>query len=68
MCLCGMLAAEYQTLPPSMQTAVIRFLDQSETWRQGVLEQGQEEGSLQLAGSAREAAQIIVSGIEGATS
>jgi len=66
MCLCGVLAAEYQTLPPSMQTAVIGFFDQSEAWLQGVLERGQEEGSLQLAGSAREAAQMIVSGIEGA--
>jgi TetR/AcrR family transcriptional repressor of nem operon len=25
MCLCGMLAAEYQTLPQPMQDAVIRY-------------------------------------------
>ena len=32
MCLCGMLAAEYQTLPQPMQDAVIRFFDQNESW------------------------------------
>ena len=32
MCLCGMLAAEYQTLPQPMQDAVIGFFDQNESW------------------------------------
>ena len=66
MCVCGVLAAEYQTLPRFMQPAVIRFFDQSETWLRDVLERGREEGSLPLAGSARQAAQMIASGIEGA--
>jgi TetR/AcrR family transcriptional repressor of nem operon len=66
MCLCGMLAAEYQTLPPAMQHAVIRFFDQNETWLQRVLEQGQGDGSLQFTGSARDTARMIVSGLEGA--
>jgi TetR/AcrR family transcriptional regulator, transcriptional repressor for nem operon len=66
MCLCGMLAAEYQTLPAAMQGAVIQFFDQNETWLQGVLEQGQQEGTLQFAGSARDTARMIVSGLEGA--
>jgi len=51
MCLCGMLAAEYETLPAGMQDAVIRFFDQNETWLQRVLEQG-ADGSLQFTGSA----------------
>ena len=66
MCLCGMLAAEYQTLPAGMQNAVVRFFDQNETWLQRVLEQGHADGSLQLTGSARDAARLIVSGLEGA--
>jgi TetR/AcrR family transcriptional repressor of nem operon len=66
MCLCGMLAAEYQTLPAAMQDAVIRFFDQNETWLQRVLEQGREDGSLQFAGTARDTARMIVSGLEGA--
>ena len=66
MCLCGMLAADYETLPEPMQAAVIRFFDDNEVWLVGVLERGLEEGSLQLAGSPRDAAQTIVSGLEGA--
>jgi TetR/AcrR family transcriptional regulator, transcriptional repressor for nem operon len=66
MCLCGMLAAEYQTLPAGMQKAVIRFFDQNETWLQRVLEQGHADGSLQFTGSARDTARLIVSGLEGA--
>jgi TetR/AcrR family transcriptional regulator, transcriptional repressor for nem operon len=66
MCLCGMLAAEYQTLPPPMQDAVIEFFDRNETWLEGVLEQGRRDGSLQFAGSARDTARMIVGGLEGA--
>ncbi len=66
MCLCGMLAAEYQTLPRPMQGAVIRFFDQNETWLEGVLEQGREDGSLQFAGSALDTARMVVGGLEGA--
>jgi TetR/AcrR family transcriptional repressor of nem operon len=66
MCLCGMLAAEYQTLPGRMQQAVIRFLDDNEAWLTDVLERGRRDGSLSFTGPAREAAQMIVSGLEGA--
>jgi len=66
MCLCGMLAAEYQTLPRPMQDAVISFFDQNETWLDGVLEQGREDGSLQFAGSARDTARMVVGSLEGA--
>jgi TetR/AcrR family transcriptional regulator, transcriptional repressor for nem operon len=66
MCLCGMLAAEYQTLPQPMRDAVIGFFDQNESWLEAVLQQGRDEGSLQFTGSARDAARMIVSGLEGA--
>jgi TetR/AcrR family transcriptional repressor of nem operon len=66
MCLCGMLAADYDTLPPPMRHAVVRFFDENEAWLTRVLEQGAEEGTLHLSGSASEAAQAIVSGLEGA--
>jgi TetR/AcrR family transcriptional regulator, transcriptional repressor for nem operon len=66
MCLCGMLAAEYQTLPLPMQDAVIRFFDQNENWLQSILEQGRADGSLRFAGSARDTARMIVAGLEGA--
>jgi TetR/AcrR family transcriptional regulator, transcriptional repressor for nem operon len=66
MCLCGMLAAEYQTLPKPMRNAVIRFFDENETWLEKVLVQGREEGTLEFTGSASESARTIVSGLEGA--
>jgi TetR/AcrR family transcriptional repressor of nem operon len=66
MCLCGMLAAEYQTLPPPMQDAVIGFFDQNETWLANVLDQGRADGSLDFAGSARDTARMIVASLEGA--
>jgi TetR/AcrR family transcriptional repressor of nem operon len=66
MCLCGMLAAEYQTLPQPMQDAVIGFFDRNETWLERVLEQGLADRSLQFAGSARDTARMIVGGLEGA--
>src|SRR3954453_19649011 len=66
MCLCGMLAAEYDTLPAPMRKAIVGFFDHNEAWLTGVLEQGQEEGPLSLDGSASDAARTIVSGLEGA--
>lgn len=66
MCLCGMLAAEYETLPTPMRDAVIRFFDENEVWLEGVLERGREEGTLRFAESARDAARLIVSCLEGA--
>jgi TetR/AcrR family transcriptional repressor of nem operon len=38
MCLCGMLAAGYDTLPEKMRDAVIRFFDENERWLARVLE------------------------------
>jgi TetR/AcrR family transcriptional repressor of nem operon len=66
MCLCGMLAAEYQTLPQPMQDAVIGFFDQNERWLEAVLTQGREDGTLQFAGTPRDAARMVVGGLEGA--
>lgn len=66
MCLCGMLAAEYQTLPEPMRHAVVKFFDDNETWLAAVLEDGRQAAALQFAGSAREAARMIVSSLEGA--
>jgi hypothetical protein len=53
---CGMLAAEYQTLSPRMQAAVINFFDANETWLERVVEQGQRAGTLQARDSASDIA------------
>jgi TetR/AcrR family transcriptional regulator, transcriptional repressor for nem operon len=66
MCLCGMLAAEYQTLPQPMQDAVVSFFNANETWLEGVLESGRDDGSLQFSGSAADTARMIIGSLEGA--
>jgi TetR/AcrR family transcriptional repressor of nem operon len=66
MCLCGMLAAEYQTLPAPMQHAIVRFFDINETWLEVVLNEGQQAGTLRHRGSARDAARIVIGTLEGA--
>jgi TetR/AcrR family transcriptional repressor of nem operon len=50
MCLCGMLAAEFETLPAPAD----------------VLEQGRGDGAFDFSGPAREVARMIVSSLEGA--
>ncbi len=66
MCLCGILAAEYETLPEPMREAVLRFFDENELWLAGVLARGHSEETLSFEGAASEAAQTILSGLEGA--
>ncbi len=66
MCMCGILAAEYQTLPEPMRAAVIRFFDDNEAWLAGVLEQGIKESTLALTGSIDETANTILGTLEGA--
>jgi TetR/AcrR family transcriptional regulator, transcriptional repressor for nem operon len=66
MCMCGILAAEYQTLPEPMRSAVIRFFDDNERWLADVLAQGLADGSLSFNGSAGDIAQSILSTLEGA--
>jgi TetR/AcrR family transcriptional regulator, transcriptional repressor for nem operon len=61
-----MLAADYDTLPQPMQDAVIRFFDDNEAWLTRVLEHGQDDGALQLSGSATDAAHTLLGGLEGA--
>jgi TetR/AcrR family transcriptional repressor of nem operon len=66
MCLCGMLAAEYETLPGPIRDAVLRFFDDNEAWLARVLEEGRHAGSLHFTGSASDTARTIITGLEGA--
>lgn len=66
MCLCGMFAAEYATLPEPVQQELRRFFDENERWLAGVLEEGRQHGSLQFEGSARDVADMITGALEGA--
>jgi TetR/AcrR family transcriptional regulator, transcriptional repressor for nem operon len=66
MCLCGMLAAEYQTLPESLRGAILVFFNENEAWLAGVLEGGRADGSLHFEGSAADTARMVMDGLEGA--
>ena len=65
-CLCGMLAAEYTTLPKGMQDAIRGFFDLNERWLSRILETGRKDGTLAFEGSAADAARAITSALEGA--
>jgi TetR/AcrR family transcriptional regulator, transcriptional repressor for nem operon len=66
MCLCGMLAAEYATLPKPVKSEVTRFFDANEAWLAGVLEQGQRADGMKLVGPSTEIARLVIATLEGA--
>jgi TetR/AcrR family transcriptional repressor of nem operon len=66
MCLCGMLAAEFTTLPKPMKEELKEFFDENERWLVAVLEDGRAAKKLSFAGPARDVARHLVSSLEGA--
>ena len=66
MCMCGILAAEYQTLPRPMRGAVIDFFDENQRWLAALLSEGKAERTLKFKGSPEDVAQGILSTLEGA--
>jgi TetR/AcrR family transcriptional regulator, transcriptional repressor for nem operon len=67
MCLCGILAAEYQTLPVSMRSAVLDFFERNETWLERVLREGHDAHTLTVGEPIRDVARTIIDTLEGAT-
>jgi TetR/AcrR family transcriptional regulator, transcriptional repressor for nem operon len=61
MCLCGMLAAEYETLPASVQDEVRAFFDEQRAWLARVL-----GGGRRSAADAKRRADVFLAGLEGA--
>lgn len=66
MCLCGILAAEYQTLPEAMRQAVTHFFDENQKWLVAVLTKGQADRTLCITDPVDELAHSIISTLEGA--
>jgi TetR/AcrR family transcriptional repressor of nem operon len=66
MCLCGVLAAEYQTLPAPMREAVTHFFEENENWVEKVLEDGRQDGTLRFRATALETARVVIACLEGA--
>ncbi len=65
MCLCGMLAADFETLPRGLREAVKAFFIKNEVWLAKLLEDGRADGSLAFQGSPVEKARALVSSLEG---
>jgi len=66
LCLCGMLASEYETLPDLVRVEVRAFFDACELWLVNVLKQGRAAKLFNFAGSGMETAQMLLSSLEGA--
>ncbi|MFZ0665036.1 MAG: TetR/AcrR family transcriptional regulator [Acidimicrobiales bacterium] len=66
MCLCGMLAAEYEILPDPMRHVVVGFFDHNQAWLSTLLEGGRAAGTLRFAGTGDQAARSIIATLEGA--
>ena len=66
MCLCGMLASDFATLPKPMKDGVRVFFDANEAWLTKVVEEGRRARSLRRDGQAQETARMVVSSLEGA--
>ena len=66
MCLCGMLAAEYATLPLAMQKGLTLFFDANERWLTVVLERGVRAGEFQFKESPNARARVLFGALEGA--
>jgi TetR/AcrR family transcriptional repressor of nem operon len=66
MCLCGMLAAEYATLPAPMQKGLTAFFDANERWLTTVLAEGLRTRVLRFSDSASERARVLLGALEGA--
>ena len=66
MCLCGMLAAEYATLPAPMQQGLTAFFDANERWLSAVLDAGLRARIFEFKEPAKERARVILGALEGA--
>lgn len=65
-CLGGMLASDFPTLPPDMQEGVAYFVRANVAWLADVLERGRNDGTLAFTGDSDAAATALFSALEGA--
>ena len=65
-CLCGMLAAEVETLSPEMEERLRAFFNANTDWLTKIITKGQGAGDFALRESTHDLAAAIVGGLEGA--
>ncbi|WP_233869856.1 TetR/AcrR family transcriptional regulator [Paraburkholderia adhaesiva] len=64
-CLCGMLAADIDSLPDGVRKAVQAFFRANENWLAKVLAAGVSEGTLVINGSAESSARALFAALQG---
>ena len=64
-CLCGMLMAEDEALPPLMREANTKFIDYQINWLEQTLESGRKSGELNFEGHPRDQAMEVFSAVHG---
>lgn len=65
-CLCGMLASDYATLPEKVRVQIRAFFTENEAWLARILEQGKTSGAFGFESSAEDMAMTFFSMLEGA--
>lgn len=66
LCLCGMLATEFTTLPEPARDEVRAFYHETEAWLAAVLEEGRRSRAFRLHGPAPQVAASLLATLEGA--
>lgn len=65
-CLCGILAADEETLPPEVQNEVRQFFKEQEDWLTEILDDGtQNGGGLSGCTAPRDEARVFLAAVEG---
>ena len=67
MCLCGMLASEFASLPEGVRDELVAAFADHEAWLTVVLQAGQQAGHFHVDAPAEEQARTLMAGLEGAT-
>jgi TetR/AcrR family transcriptional repressor of nem operon len=65
-CLCGMLASDFETLSEKIQLQVRLFFDENEFWLTEILSKGKADDSFDFEGNATEIAATFFASLEGA--
>lgn len=64
-CLCGIMASDFETLSKETQLKVQEFICFNEEWLESVLRQGKQEGELDFRLSSAQTAKLLFGSIEG---
>ena len=64
-CLCGMLAAESESLSADVRNDIQGFFRGGSAWLAAVLERGRKDGSLSFVGKAEDIALVLITSLQG---